>query len=68
MPILEGDAVAKLLDEYDCWCYWRGAIEDNLQIDTHIVYDNKAFRIITWNRVAEDMRYMYFKLVTGNEY
>ena len=67
-PILEDNTVAKLADEYDCWCYWRNAIEANLQIDTHIVYDGKKFRIITWNRVSEDRRYMYFKLISANEY
>lgn len=68
IPVLEGDAVQKLLDEYDCWCYWRSAMEGNMSVDTRIVYDNKVFRIITWNRLNEDRRFMYFKLVTSNEY
>lgn len=66
-PVFEDNTLARLADEYDCWCYWRGAIEGNLQLDTHIIYDNKVFKIITWNRVAEDRRFLYFKLVTTNE-
>lgn len=69
VQILDGqDSVAKLLDEYDCWCYWRTAIEANIQEDTRVVYDNKFFAIITFNRLDENRRFMYFKLVAASEY
>lgn len=69
VQVLDGqDSVAKLLDEYDCWCFWRSSIEKNIQSGTRIMYDNKFFAIITFNRVEEDRKFMYFKLVAASEY
>lgn len=61
-------SAAKLLEEYDCWCFWRSAMEGNIKEDTRIVYENKIFEIITFNRVEEKRQFMYFKLVAASEY
>ncbi len=60
---IEQEGRIVVVDEYEAWCYWRSAIEAILTKDTYLVYDNKFFQILSYERWNENHRYYHFTLV-----
>lgn len=54
------DGYDAIINTYEIVTYWRGDLEANLTRDTRIVYDNRSFRIETWERVNEERSFMKF--------
>lgn len=52
-----------LVEGYDFYCYWRSALEANINKDTRITYDNKSFRIDRKERMQENHQYYHFEIV-----
>lgn len=51
-----------LVNEYEVYCYWRSQIESFINKDTRIIYDNKEFTIISYERIGERRQYFHFKV------
>lgn len=53
----------KLVWEYEAYMWWRNDLEANITKDTHLVYDNKIYEIVTWGRYEENRQFLEFRLV-----
>lgn len=56
------DGYDAIINTYELMTYWRGDLESNLTRDTRVIYDNRSFRIETWERVNEERSFMKFTI------
>lgn len=56
------DGYDAIINTYVLHTYWRGDLEANLTRDTRVIYDNRSFRIETWERVNEERSFMKFTI------
>ena len=49
-----------LISVYDAYCYWRGELESFITKDSRLIYDNKQYRIESYERIGERRQYMHF--------
>lgn len=54
------DGYDGIVNTYEVECFWRGDIENNVTRDTRIIYENRSFRVETWERVNEERFKMKF--------
>lgn len=52
----------KIINVYDVECFWRHAIETNLTKDTRVIYENRNFRIETYEIIRETRAFYRFTM------
>lgn len=50
-----------IIEVYEFMCYWRYNLEQNIDRDTRIVYDEKEFRLESWDTIDNGVKLMKFK-------
>ena len=53
----------QLVSEYEAYMYWRSDIENNMTKDTRLVYDNRVFKILSYERMEQHRMYYKFLLI-----
>ena len=56
------DGVHVNVQSYEAYTFWRSVLEENLNKDLRLVYDNREFKIDNYERVNEDRRFYKFSL------
>lgn len=57
------DGYDKQVSKYDLTTFWRQEIQNNITKDTRIIYDNRIFRIETFELIREQRRFYLITLV-----
>lgn len=50
----------QIITVYDAYSYWRQQLEDFITKDSRLIYDNKEYRIESYERIGERRQYMHF--------
>lgn len=62
----ENSSFSKLVQEYECFTFWRSMFEENFTKDTRIIYENQSFQIHEMERYKENRMFMRFVCVVAD--
>lgn len=57
------DGYDREIDSYELTTFWRQEIENNLGLGTKVVYDNRFFKVETWELIREQRMFYKIKLI-----
>lgn len=63
--VFDDNSYSKLVEEYECFTFWRSMFENEFTKDTRIVYENKSYQIHEIERYQENRQFMRFVCVVA---